>query len=192
MLKLFNKKTERDQEEEKKQQESGEPTQTATTKKKSPGELRMKKEIAELDLPSHAKVTFPDTDNIMKFEVEVDLTNEECLWKGGKYKFTVVVDAGYPHIAPKPHCDTMIYHPNIDTLGNVCLNILRSDWKPVLGINTVILGLIFLFVEPNGNDVGVNQEAAALMRDNPQAFREKVRKSLKGGIIDGLTFPKLI
>lgn len=38
-----------------------------------------------------------------------------------------------------------IYHPNIDLEGNVCLNILREDWKPVLNINTVIYGLYHLF-----------------------------------------------
>jgi len=38
-----------------------------------------------------------------------------------------------------------VYHPNIDLEGNVCLNILREDWKPVLNINTVIYGLYHLF-----------------------------------------------
>jgi len=49
-------------------------------------------------------------------------------------------------------CETPIYHPNIDTEGNVCLNILRKDWRPVLDMNAVIYGMIFLFHEPNGND----------------------------------------
>ena len=96
----------------------------------------------------------------------------------------MTVSPSYPHEAPKCHCETMIYHPNIDLLGNVCLNILRADWKPVLGVNAVILGLIFLFIEPNPNDP-LNKEAAELMRTNEAAFREKVRKSLKGGLIDG-------
>ena len=38
-----------------------------------------------------------------------------------------------------------VYHPNIDLEGNVCLNILREDWKPVLNINTIIYGLNLLF-----------------------------------------------
>jgi ubiquitin-conjugating enzyme E2 M len=159
--------------------------------KKSPGELRLRKEITELDLPNHAEIRFPDDNNIMVSELYVDLTKEECLWKGAKYRFTINVPPNYPHDPPKCHCDTQIYHPNIDMQGNVCLNILRADWKPVLGINTVILGLIFLFIEPNPNDP-LNKEAAELMRDNFAAFREKVKKSLKGGNIDGFNFPKLV
>ena len=75
--------------------------------------------------------------------------------------------------------------------GNVCLNILRADWKPVLSMNTVILGLIFLFIEPNPDDP-LNKEAAELMRNNEYLFREKVTKSLKGGLIDGAQFTKFI
>ena len=113
------------------------------------------------------------------------------MWKGGKYKFTVSVSASYPHEAPKCHCDTQIYHPNIDMQGNVCLNILRADWTPVLGMNTVILGLIFLFIEPNPDDP-LNKEAAELMRNNEYLFKEKVTKTLKGGFIDGAQFTKFI
>ena len=39
-----------------------------------------------------------------------------------------------------------MFHPNIDLEGNVCLNILREDWKPVLSINSIIYGLQFLFL----------------------------------------------
>lgn len=35
------------------------------------------------------------------------------------------VGQGYPHDPPKVKCETMVYHPNIDLEGNVCLNILR-------------------------------------------------------------------
>ena len=43
-------------------------------------------------------------------------------------------------------CILQVYHPNIDLDGNICLNILREDWKPVLSINSVIYGLNFLFI----------------------------------------------
>ena len=106
-----------------------------------------------------------DGQSIMEFKCMVDLSNEESIWRGGKYVFSLEILPNYPHDAPKCKCETPIYHPNIDVEGNVCLNILRDDWKPVLGINAVILGLIFLFIEPNPNDP-LNHDAAAVMRES--------------------------
>lgn len=54
--------------------------------------------------------------------------------------------ANYPHEPPKVKCETKVYHPNIDLEGNVCLNILREDWKPVLTINSIVYGLQYLFL----------------------------------------------
>jgi ubiquitin-conjugating enzyme E2 M len=65
---------------------------------------------------------------------------------GGSFLFTFHVSADYPHKPPKVLCKTKVYHPNIDLEGNVCLNILREEWKPVLNINTIIYGLNHLFV----------------------------------------------
>ena len=50
------------------------------------------------------------------------------------------------HILLQVKCETKIYHPNIDLEGNVCLNILREDWKPVLTINSIVYGLQYLFL----------------------------------------------
>ena len=61
----------------------------------------------------------------------------------------------------------------------------------MLGINAVILGLIFLFIEPNPNDP-LNKEASELMRTNEAQFKDKVKRSLRGGMVDGVAFPKLV
>ena len=70
------------------------------------------------------------------------------------------------------------------------MNILRADWKPVLGINAVILGLIFLFIEPNDTDP-LNHEAAEVMRNNKQDFINKVKRTLRGGNFEGINYPKM-
>merc|ERR1719392_619097 len=110
----------------------------------------------------------------------ITIAPDEGLWKGALYTFSFSMAPLYPHEAPKVKCTTQIYHPNIDLMGNVCLNILRDDWKPVLGINAVILGLIFLFIEPNPNDP-LNHDAAAVMRESLQNFTNKVKRTLRGG-----------
>ena len=156
--------------------------------------IRLRKEFAEIDLPTHAKVNIPDANDLMNFSVTIDLKGpgeKDSLWHKGVYEFQVKVPFNYPHEPPKCTCMTKIYHPNIDREGNVCLNILRADWKPVLGINPVILGLIFLFIEPNPNDP-LNHEAADVLRNNPNEFNRRVGRSLRGETIDGIQHPKFI
>jgi ubiquitin-conjugating enzyme E2 M len=86
---------------------------------------------------------------------------------------------------------TAVYHPNINLQGNVCLNILREDWKPVLDINAVIYGLIYLFYEPNPDDP-LNHEAADLYRRDKMQFERVVRRTLQGCVHDGERFDRLI
>jgi len=159
------------------------------TKKRTPGEIRIQKDIAELDGGKIAVVTFPNPNDLTKFNVEV--SPDTGYWKGAKYFFTFSIPPLYPHEPPKVHCETQIYHPNINTEGNVCLNILREDWKPVLDINAVIYGLCFLFYEPNPDDP-LNREAADLYRNNRPQFERTVQRCLKGGYVGGITYPQLI
>ena len=48
-----------------------------------------------------------------------------------------------------------------------------ADWKPVLDINAVIYGLIYLFYEPNANDP-LNKQAAKQLREKPNEFKKMV------------------
>lgn len=64
------------------------------------------------------------------------------MYKGGQFSFTFAISANFPHDPPKVKCTQKLYHPNIDYEGNVCLNILREDWKPVLSLNAIFFGLL--------------------------------------------------
>ena len=113
---------------------------------------------------------------------------DDGYWKGYSYRFEFAVPDLYPHEPPKVKCLDKIYHPNIDTAGNVCLNILRADWKPVLDINSIIYGLILLFVQPNPEDP-LNLEAAEVLRKSEATFKANVERSVRGGTIDGESYP---
>jgi ubiquitin-conjugating enzyme E2 M len=95
-------------------------------------------------------MNFPVPDDILQFEVNI--MPDEGYYKGGNLHFQFKIGANYPHDPPKVQCTQRIYHPNIDLDGNVCLNILREDWKPVLSLNSILVGLQYLFLEPNADD----------------------------------------
>lgn len=151
--------------------------------------LTANKDIAELDGGKVANIDFPNPNDLTNFSVSI--CPDSGFWRGATYHFTFDVPGDYPHKPPKVICQTKIYHPNIDLEGNVCLNILREDWKPVLDINAVIYGLIFLFYEPNPNDP-LNHEAAQLFRKDAQKFQQLVARTLRGGMMDGVRFEPLV
>uniref|UniRef100_A0A8C3JKB3 NEDD8-conjugating enzyme UBC12 n=1 Tax=Calidris pygmaea TaxID=425635 RepID=A0A8C3JKB3_9CHAR len=137
MIKLFSLK------QQKKEEESAGGTK-GTSKKASAAQLRIQKDINELNLPKTCEIDFSDQDDLLHFRLLI--CPDEGFYKGGKFVFSFKVGQGYPHDPPKVKCETMVYHPNIDLEGNVCLNILREDWKPVLTINSIIYGLQYLFL----------------------------------------------
>lgn len=110
----------------------------------------IKIDLAELDIPDTIQLDFPDPSNILNFNISIH--PDEGFYKGGVFKFTFSISNNYPHEPPKVLCIQKIYHPNIDLEGNICLNILREDWKPVLSLQAVLVGLQYLFLEPNADD----------------------------------------
>ncbi|KAN0055356.1 hypothetical protein ACTA71_008467 [Dictyostelium dimigraforme] len=158
-------------------------------KRANPAELRAQKDIDEMEVPTGCAVSFKDTNDILNFNLSI--TPTDGLYQTATFQFTINIPSTYPYDPPKVHCDTLVYHPNIDLEGHVCLNILRQDWMPVLNIGTVIFGLMTLFLEPNPDDP-LNKEAAQLMIDNRKTFEANVRQSLRGGYISNRQFPKLL
>ena len=164
-------------------------TEVKEEKQVSNGYLQFKKETADFkeSMIPQAQLNLNDKD-IMKFSITYK-PDKDSYWFPGTYEFSFVVPEDYPFSPPKVHCKTMIYHPNIDLDGNVCLNILKEDWKPTLNMAAVAAGVYFLFYDPNPKDP-LNHEAAEIMRDNMDEFVNNVKNSLKGGNLFGRTFTK--
>ena len=162
-----------------------------TEEHQSDGKIHLTKEMPQIekDLPSNVPQArlIRQKNNIMEFEAEYT-PDSSTYWFGGKYIFSFQIPNDFPFSAPKVMCKTKIYHPNIDYDGNVCLNILKEDWKPVMTVLTCIAGVYQLFVVPNPNDP-LNHEVAKIMRDNISQFKENVKRTLRGGYQFGQQFP---
>ena len=67
--------------------------------------------------------------------------------------------------APKVRFVTKIYHPNIDKIGRICLDVLKDKWSPALTIRTILLSIQALLSAPNPDDP-LNNEVAELWKSN--------------------------
>lgn len=164
----------------------------AAAKKKpktTAAQLRVQKDLTELELPNTMTTTFPDPTDVLNFNLTI--TPDEGIYKGGVFHFSFAINPNYPHEPPKVRCTQKIYHPNLDLEGNVCLNILREDWKPVLNLSSVMVGLQYLFLEPNPDDP-LNKEAAEDLRKNREGFIQNVKTSMRGGTVRGESFDKVL
>lgn len=183
MLKIWSMKKEQQK------AENAEGAAGGKKKKVTAAQLRVQKDLSELSLGTTMKTDFPDPDNILSFILYVE--PDEGMYRGGKFSFTFNITPSFPHEPPKVQCREKIYHPNIDLEGKVCLNILREDWKPVLNLNAVIVGLQFLFLEPNASDP-LNKDAAEDLRTNREGFKRNVRVAMGGGSVRGVLFDKVL
>lgn len=175
----------------KKEKQQADNADGAAGKKKkiTAAQIRAQKDLDELSLPNTMSTEFPNPDNILNFILTIK--PDEGMYKGGKFTFKFEVGQNFPHEPPKVQCQEKIYHPNIDLEGKVCLNILREDWKPVLNLNAVIVGLQFLFLEPNASDP-LNKEAAEDLRSTREGFKRNVKTSMAGGSVKGETFERVL
>lgn len=73
-------------------------------------------------------------------------------YSGGVFNLELFLPDDYPMCPPRIRFLTRIYHPNIDRLGRICLDVLKNNWSPALQIRTILLSIQALLGAPNPED----------------------------------------
>ena len=127
----------------------------------------------------------PYADNPRYFSVTID-GPEDTPYRGGLFQLEMFLPSDYPMTPPKIRFLTKVYHPNVDKVGRICLDILKDKWSPALQVRTVLLSLQALLSAPNPDDPLDNGVAEHWKQDESGAqataaqWTEKYAKQSQG------------
>lgn len=98
-------------------------------------------------------------------------------YDGLVYKLNIEFPPNYPFVPPKIKFTNGMFHPNVDITGEICLDILKDKWTPVLNVTKALLSILAIMAEPNPASA-LNMEAATLYTTNIEEYTAKVKKSI--------------
>jgi ubiquitin-conjugating enzyme E2 S len=63
---------------------------------------------------------------------------------------------------------TKIFHPNVSSAGEICVNTLKKDWQPTFGIEHILVTVKCLLIYPNPESALDEDAGRALLEDYEQ------------------------
>eukprot|EP00164_Ancoracysta_twista_P000706 GFYU01000931.1.p1 GENE.GFYU01000931.1~~GFYU01000931.1.p1 ORF type:complete len:149 (-),score=41.25 GFYU01000931.1:466-912(-) len=132
---------------------------------------RITKELKDLqkDPPSHCSAG-PDGDDLFRWKGTI-MGPPDSPYQSGVFNLNIHFPADYPFKPPKISFATKIYHPNVNSNGGICLDILRDQWSPALTISKVLLSICSLLTDPNPDDPLVPEIAQTYKQDKAKFER---------------------
>ena len=116
---------------------------------------------------------FPDGDNLLSWVGTVE-GPKDSVYEGLKFKLRLEFPAGYPYQSPTVRFSTPCFHPNVDTHGNICLDILKEKWSALYEVNIQSCKKI-----PSHDVLSKRSDCLSLFRDSQSDNKIPLNELLK-------------
>jgi ubiquitin-conjugating enzyme E2 D/E len=136
---------------------------------------RLSKELKEMETnpPPYCFATMIN-DDLFHWEGTI-IGPPDTPYENGLYKLNIHFPPDYPFKPPKVTFINKIFHPNINSAGSICLDLLKSAWSPSLTLNRLLLSICSLLSDPNSDDPLV-PEIATLFKTNRDLYNQRARE----------------
>ncbi len=144
---------------------------------------RILKELQDLTNETGDNITASliDDDNIYKWSATISGPSESP-YEGGIFSLDINLPENYPIRPPQIIFKTKIFHPNINSSGSICLDILKNQWSPALTIHKTLLSISSLLTDPNPDDP-LDATAGKLFKNDYEKFFSTAKEmTLKNAI----------
>jgi ubiquitin-conjugating enzyme E2 D/E len=137
---------------------------------------RLQREYTEIqnDPPANCSAGPVDEHDFFNWEAVI-FGPEASPFTGGVFHLNIRFPTDYPFKPPIITFKTRIYHPNINSAGGICLDILKNQWSPALTISKVLLSILSLLTDANPNDP-LMPEIADIYRKNRGIYDATARE----------------
>lgn len=83
---------------------------------------------------------FPEGENLFRW-IGTIMGPKDSVYETLKFKLSFQFPNSYPYTAPLVKFITPCFHPNVDTNGNICLDILKDKWSALYDVRTILLSI---------------------------------------------------
>lgn len=95
-------------------------------------------------------------------------------YENGIFRMKLILSNDFPQSPPKGYFVTKIFHPNIATNGEICVNTLKKDWNPSLGLRHVFTVIRCLLIEPFPESA-LNEQAGKMLLEDYDEYAKHAR-----------------
>jgi ubiquitin-conjugating enzyme E2 I len=103
-------------------------------------------------------------------------------WEGGVYDLIIEFSDNYPSKPPKCKFAKPLFHPNVFSNGDICLNIIndgeKSTWTAAITLKQILMGIQDLLDNPNNNDAA-QAKAYHIYKNDMSEYGRLVRAQAK-------------
>ncbi|GMF23547.1 unnamed protein product [Phytophthora lilii] len=137
---------------------------------------RVARELRKLVLQPLDGIRYLPQDEEQLSEIHAEIRGpEDTPYEGGYFTVKLTLTESFPEQPPRGVFLTKIFHPNVSQpAGDICVNTLKKDWKPTLGLAHVLQVVRCLLIVPFPES-SLNGEAGKLFLDSYDEYARRAK-----------------